>query len=93
MTMVGIADLKARLSEYLDLVRSGEEVVVTERGKPVATLNRLSTVDGDLDELVRAGIVRPPAKSFSQVFFDRPRPKDGDGSVVQAIIEERREGR
>jgi len=91
--MVGIADLKARLSEYLDLVRSGEELVVTERGKPIATVNRISTVDGELDELVRAGVVRSPAAPFSEDFFNRPRPSDRDGSVVQALVEERREGR
>jgi prevent-host-death family protein len=35
---VSIRDLKNRLSEYLRLAASGEEVVVTSRGKPVARL-------------------------------------------------------
>lgn len=33
-----IAELKARLSLYLDLVKGGTEVVVTERGRPVARI-------------------------------------------------------
>ncbi len=33
-----MADLKARLSEYLRAVQAGAEVVVTDRGRPVARL-------------------------------------------------------
>lgn len=35
---VGVRDLKARLSEYLDLVERGELIRVTHRGRPVALL-------------------------------------------------------
>lgn len=35
---VSIRDMKNRLSKYLKLVRAGEEVVITDRGKPVAQL-------------------------------------------------------
>ena len=35
---VAVRELKNRLSEYLRRVQSGEEVVVTSRGKPVAQL-------------------------------------------------------
>lgn len=38
MTMVGIARLKAQLSRYLEAAKRGDEVVVTERGRPVAKL-------------------------------------------------------
>ena len=38
MTNVGVRELKNRLSEYLRRVANGERVVVTERGRPVATL-------------------------------------------------------
>lgn len=93
MTTVGIAEFKARLSEYLDLVKSGEGLVVTDRGRPVAAVNRIPATDGELEELVRNGVVRPPSASLSEDFFDRPRPRDRDGSVVQALVEERREGR
>lgn len=34
----GIRDLKAHLSEYLERVRGGEEIVVTDRGRPVARI-------------------------------------------------------
>ena len=57
---VGIRELKNGLSKYIDRVRAGDEVIVTDRGRPVA---RLSAVDASVDrlaELVAAGIVRAP---------------------------------
>ena len=38
MKTVGVRDLKNRLSEYLRHVRSGESVLVTDRGEVVAEL-------------------------------------------------------
>jgi len=38
MTRVGVRDLRDRLSHYLKLVKAGEQVVVTERGKAIALL-------------------------------------------------------
>ena len=35
---VGIRELKAKLSEYVSRAASGEEIVVTDRGRPVARL-------------------------------------------------------
>lgn len=35
---VGVRELKARLSEYLDRVEKGETIRVTDRGKPKALL-------------------------------------------------------
>ena len=35
---VSIRDMKNRLSKYLKLVRTGKEVVITDRGRPVARL-------------------------------------------------------
>jgi len=37
-TIVGIRDLKARLSEYLKKVKSGQSIVITEHGKPVGRI-------------------------------------------------------
>lgn len=39
MTHVGIKDLKASLSEYLQRAKSGERIVVTHRGRPIALLS------------------------------------------------------
>lgn len=39
---MGVRELKNRLSEYLRLVRSGEEILVTDRGQVVAELRQPS---------------------------------------------------
>lgn len=39
-TTVSLAEAKARLSELAELAASGEEVVITKRGKPVVRLSR-----------------------------------------------------
>ncbi len=41
---VGVRELKAHLSRYLDRVRAGEPVVVTDRGKPVARIEPIADV-------------------------------------------------
>ena len=38
MTDVTLANAKARLSELIDRVAAGEDVLITKRGKPVARL-------------------------------------------------------
>ncbi len=53
MKAVGVKILKARLSEYLRLVKTGETVLVTERDEVVAELRpayRQSTAPSTLEE-------------------------------------------
>jgi prevent-host-death family protein len=93
---VSVARLKARLSEYLRQVRAGEAVVVTDRGKPVARLVGLegaSALEGRAEELVRSGLARPPSQALDSGFLDLDRPSDPEGRSLEAVLEERGEGR
>lgn len=58
---VGVRELHDRLSEYLEKVEQGVELIVTRRGKPVA---RLTGVEGErpLDDLIRRGLIRMPKR-------------------------------
>ncbi len=56
---VGVSDLKARLSEYLRLVKKGEEVVVLDRGEPVARLTR----HGEEEDLT---LIAPATRSWAE---------------------------
>ena len=38
---VGVLEARNRLSELLEAAQRGEEVVITKRGEPVATLNAI----------------------------------------------------
>ena len=41
MALVGIKELKNRLTYYLGLAKEGDNIIVTDRGKPVAILHSL----------------------------------------------------
>jgi prevent-host-death family protein len=60
--MVGIRELKSRLSEYLDRAAAGETIVVTHRGRAKAELRPLSA-DTRIEQLIREGRVTPPRRS------------------------------
>lgn len=58
MAETGIRDLRNRLSHYLDRVRAGEELTITDRGRAIA---RITPVDAPrtFDRLVDEGLIRP----------------------------------
>lgn len=58
-TRVGIRELKAKLSEYLDRAADGETIVVTDRGRAKASIGPLAFEDR-LEQLIREGRVTPP---------------------------------
>jgi prevent-host-death family protein len=55
---VGIKELKAHLSEFVERARQGRRVVVTDRGEPVAELIPLSRERQNLAQLAAAGKLR-----------------------------------
>ena len=62
MKAVGVRELKKHLSEYLRLVRNGEEILVTDRGEVVAQLRppspRVALPYSAFIEVVRKGRAR-----------------------------------
>jgi len=81
-----VRELKNNLSRYLGQVESGTEVVVTDRGRPIARLTGMAAVGGDkLAALIEAGLVRPPAAKVRQ----RPVPLNSKGSVSELVAEQR----
>jgi prevent-host-death family protein len=91
-----IAALKAHLSEYVDAAKAGEEIIVTDRNRPVARLGPVEVPmrrDARTADLVRAGLARPAARTLPRSFWRRPRPRDRRGRVLAALLEERAGGR
>lgn len=93
--VASIAQLKARLSHYLRLVRRGEWITVTHRGRPVATLGPVGAETGDarVRRLVEAGIARAPGDRLPADFWERERPADPEGRSLAGLLEERAEAR
>jgi prevent-host-death family protein len=98
MKRASITQLKAKLSEYLEVVKTGEEVLVTDRGRAVARITPVrgvERVDAHLETLIRTGRVRLP-RSARPLRLDRllaGAPRDPDGRSLAALLGERRERR
>jgi prevent-host-death family protein len=99
MKTATISYTKNHLSELLVRVRRGETVTILDRTRPVARLVPVpSTGDEDLDrrldEMERQGIIRRGTGRVPDWILKEPPPRPKSGwSAVDAIIEERREGR
>ena len=83
---VGIRELRNNLSKYLDRVRSGEEVVVTDRGKAVARFVPL-TEERPIDRLIAEGVITPAYKRQRSRSAKRIESKE---RVSDLIAEQRR---
>jgi prevent-host-death family protein len=95
MKKASISEAKNNFSALVARVRRGTSVLILDRGVPVARLEPVTALvqdDGRLARLVNAGLVRP-AKARLVLPRDLPRPKRGGLTAVQAIIDERRDGR
>lgn len=89
MVVTSIANLKASLSEFLAGVKAGEEVVVTDRGRPVARIVPYDPGGDELDDLVRTGRVRRARSSLPPDLLTRARPADPGGHLLRALLDER----
>lgn len=84
---VGVRDLKNNLSHYLVQVRAGGEVIVTDRGRPVARLSGLDQPTDRLGELIASGAVRAPRTPGRRRPVRRVR---ASGSVSDLVVDQRR---
>lgn len=82
---VGVRELHDRLSEYLNRVEGGAEIVVTRHGRRIARLSAVERKD-PLEDLRRRGLVRLPETPR------RPRIArvKARGSVSDLVREQRR---
>lgn len=95
MKTATVSKLKASLSEYLRQVKAGEEVLVTERGKPIAKLTpavNLQSFPEHLVEMEKQGLIRLGSGKLPKDFWERPRPRDPKWLVRKAVLREREEG-
>ena len=93
MKRAAVSTLKATLSACLAKVKAGDEVLVVERGKPIAKLVPLSKDSDTLHDLARAGLVRLGTGKLPVGFWKLPRPKDRQGRGLNALLVDRSEGR
>lgn len=92
MIQVGIKELKNGLSRYLALVKQGDELIVTERGKPVARIIRegdsANPIRNQLNGLAHEGLITMPSKSIGKK--DLKPVKTSGKPASEMVIEGRR---
>lgn len=86
MERVGIADLKAHLSQHLRRVRSGTALTVVDRGNPVATLVPFTPGAERL-------VIRPPSDPAPLAEIPLPPPLAGASDIVDLLLLERQMNR
>ena len=87
---------KASLSEYLRAVKAGEEVLVTERGRPIAKLTPAGSsanLPQHLAEMEKQGLIKVGSAKLSKDFWTLPRQTNSKGLVLRSLLQEREEGR
>jgi prevent-host-death family protein len=101
MLHVKIGELRNKLSALLRRVKAGETILVYDRDKPVARIQpaaeakptKFKNDKERLAWLIARGIVLPPKNPNPDwSFLNEPLPKSNAG-VLEALLQERREGR
>jgi prevent-host-death family protein len=98
MISANISTIKSQLSSYIDQVKCGETVIISDRTHPVAVLAPYRTHEGSaqwgprLADLVRRGMAATRGKRDTS-FKIKPRDVGRETRLVEAILEERASGR
>ena len=96
MKKASVSQLKTSLSAYLVGVKNGEEVLVTERGRPIAGLVPAPGAEGATDRtkrLIRAGILHRGTGRLPREPLKPSPVADPEGKTLRGLLEERRGGR
>jgi prevent-host-death family protein len=87
---IGIRDAKINLSKLLKMVKKGQEVVITDRGKPVGKLVPFSNGKASLDERLKymeeKGWIEPFPKGRKKL----PPPLPAPDGIAQKFLQEER---
>lgn len=91
-----ISELRDGLSEYLARVRKGETIIVFDRDTPIARIEPVPPMDDFPEwarEAIRRGILTPPRiRDDAKLPWPPYKPRK-PARLVEALLEERRNGR
>jgi prevent-host-death family protein len=82
---VGVRELRDHLSRYLNRVREGDEVVITDRGRAIARVVPVGS-ERVLDRLIAEGIVTPARRPKRRA----GKPIKTKGTVSDLVADQRR---
>lgn len=90
---MGLREANQHFSKAIKAVKSGEQVVLTERGQPIAVIKPLRANRNQTNavrQMVTAGLLRPPARSGTMPPF---KARAIRGSSISRTISEDRNAR
>jgi prevent-host-death family protein len=85
---VAVTELRAHLGRWIDAAREGNDIVITDRGTPVARIVALDSTPA-IDRLTAQGVISRPTHSTRPVAGDRQRPTP-KRPVADIVSEQRR---
>jgi prevent-host-death family protein len=91
---MGLREANQQFSKAIKAVKAGKEVILTERGKPIAVIKPLKqeeTLDATIRRLESEGILRSGAKSGRPMPVWRSPVRIKGKPISQTISEERDE--
>lgn len=83
---VGVRELRAKLRAYLRRAAEGQEVVVTDRGRPLARIVGAGW-QSTYDRLVAEGVITPAKHAWTPIREDELFDASG---VLEQLLEDRR---
>jgi prevent-host-death family protein len=85
---VAVTELRAHLGRWIDAARDGNDIVITDRGTPVARIVALDSTPV-IERLTAQGVVSRPTRSIRPVAGGQPRPTP-KRPVADIVSEQRR---
>jgi len=89
---IGVRELKAHLSRHLKRVQAGTRLVVTDRGRAVATISPTDAAGNSAEDAWARGLV---AQGLASWGWGKPRgvtgvTMGGGPTITQTVLEDRR---
>jgi len=91
MERIGVRELRQHASRYLALVKAGESVEVTERGKLVALLTPPEQPRSARERLLAAGRLLPAVSPSARLRCSQPVPVASGEPTNQELLDAQRE--
>jgi prevent-host-death family protein len=88
-TTVGVRDLKNNLSSFLERVKDGEEITVTEHGRAIARLNPIRSDASGIAALVEQGVIQLAPNPTRRLPAKRVKLVGGASHLSDLVAEQR----
>ena len=89
---IGIRELRQHASRYVDKVKQGQRIAVTERGELVAYLEPVEEPRTNYQRMVAAGQVRPAKGNLGELLASwEPLPAEPGEKTLSEVLQEMRD--